>query len=83
MKNILTYERYGKQNLIKRVFFDVKNRFSINKFAEENLRRSGIAVYIPKVNKFRFTTAIILASICIVLPVITILSVPIMMWGIK
>ena len=83
MKNIMTYERYGKQNLIKKSFLQVKDRFRINKYAEIELGRRGIGVYVPKLNKVRFTIGLTLAIICIILPVITILSVPAILWGLK
>ncbi len=83
MKNILTYERYGKQNIIRKVFLDVKNRFTINKFAEEDLRSRGIGVYVPKINKLRFTIGMSLAVVFVILPVVTPLSIVAILWGIK
>ncbi len=83
MKNILTYERYGKQNIIRKVFLDVKNRFTINKFVEEDLKRRGIGCYVPKINKLRFTIGMGLAIIFVILPVVTPLSIVAILWGIK
>ena len=83
MKNILTYERYGKQNLIKRTCLQVKDRFRINKHAEVLLGRNGVGVYVPKLNKTRFSIGLILAVVCIITPIITPLSIPAILWGLK
>ncbi len=83
MKNILTYERYGKQNLIRKCFLDVKNRFKINKMTEEILNGHGIGVYVPKLNRTRFTIGLLLAGVCIITPIITFLSIPAILWGLK
>ena len=79
----MTIQTYGKQNLIKKICLDVKNRFRINEHTERALNKRGIGVYVPKLNKLRFTIGLTLAIICIILPVITILSVPCILWGIK
>ena len=74
---------YGKQNKIKKILLEVKNRFKINKIAREILNEYQIGVYVPKLNKPRFIVGLIAAVICIATPVITPLSIPAILWGIK
>ena len=80
MINTITY---GKQNLIKRTCLQVVERFTINKYTERALSKKGIGVYVPKLNKVRFTIGLVIAIVCIILPVITPLSIPAILWGLK
>ena len=81
--NITQFERYGKQPIHKRMFHEVKDRFKVNKNTENLLNSRSLTGYIPKLNKVRFTIGIIATVICIIAPVITILSIPIFLWSIK
>ncbi len=76
-------QTYGRQNPIKRICLDVKNRFTINERTERVLNKRGIGVYVPKLNRARFTIGLVLAVICIITPIITPLSIPAILWGLK
>jgi len=83
MKNILGLKTYGKIPFYKKIILEFRDRFKPNKFTENMLNENGIGVYVPKLNRTRLTIGIILATICIVLPIITPLSVPVMLWSIR
>ncbi len=85
MKNILTYERYGKQNMIKRTCLQVKDRFRVNKHAEVLLGRRGLGVYVPKVNKVRFGIGVFGGCLLIspLVPMGFVIGVPLILWGLK
>lgn len=76
-------QTYGKQNPIKRVLIDVRDRFKINEATEEILEGYGIGVYVPKLNRARLTIGLVLAVVCIITPIITPLSIPAILWGLK
>ena len=74
---------YGRSSLVTRICNEIKERFKVNPFNERRLRSRGIGVYVPKLNKLKFGVSILIALICIVLPLITLFSVPVILWGIK
>ena len=82
-EQITQFERYGKQPIHKRMFHEIKDRFRINKHSNQILNNHGLGSYVPNLNKVRFTIGIIVAVICIITPIITILSIPAILWGIK
>ncbi len=81
--NITQFETYGKQPIHKRMFHEVKDRFKVNNHSETILNNHGMKGYVPKLNKVRFTIGLVAVVICIALPIITILSIPIMIWSIR
>ena len=84
MKTQITqFERYGKQPIHKRMFHEIKDRFKVNKYSTRILNTHGLDSYVPKLNKTRFTIGMIAAVICIITPVITILSIPAVLWSLK
>ncbi len=83
MKNILGLQTYGKVNFLKRNLLEVKDRFRVNSFVENYLNEQSIFCYVPRLNKPRFIFSIVLAIIFIALPFVTLLSVPIILWGIN
>lgn len=76
-------QTYGKQKLPIRLYIEVKNRFTINPIIRNNLESKGLGVFVPKLNKPRFVTGIIIALIFIILPVVTPLAIPSVLWAIK
>lgn len=79
----MNYKTYGKQPYLKSFYNEIRYRFQKNQHTEALLKSKGLESYIPKLNKVRFGSALILSAIWIILPLLTILSIPTMRWGLK
>jgi len=80
---ILIIEKYGKLPIYKRVAVALKDRFRINPHTNTLLIERGLKPYIPKLNKMRVVLSVVGVLVCIAVPLITPLSIPIMLWGLK
>lgn len=76
-------ETYGKQNTIKRMYNSVKWRFKVSKHTSNMLHTANMEAYVPKLNKVRFTAAIVASVALIIIPGVTLAAIPTMLWGIK
>jgi len=81
--NILQFEVYGKAPLYRRVLVALRDRFRINPYTNTLLIGKGLKPYIPKLNRVRVVLSVVGAVICIAVPLITPLSIPILLWGLK
>ena len=77
------FETYGTQNPINKAHRQLKELFTINPYADALYNRKGLKCYIPGINKARLILSLCIAVGCIVVPIITPLSVPVLMWGLK
>ena len=82
-QTIQQFKRYGKASYLAGLYNQIKYRFKKNQHAESLLKQRGLESYIRKLNKWKFGTACVLSFIFIVLPLVTILSVPTMIWGLS
>ena len=82
-QNILTFEKFGKAPIHKRIVSTLKNRFRINPYTETLLIERGVKAYIPKLNKVRVALSVVGVVVCIAVPLITPLSIPLFLWGLK
>jgi len=73
-------ETYGKQNIIKRKYHKLRNRFRITALEK---KYSQYQTYVPRVNKMRMTIGVIGALIFIALPLVTPAAFPCIEWGLK
>jgi len=80
---ILTIKRYGKLPIYKRVAVALKDRFRINPHTDALLIENGLKPYVPKLNKMRVVLSVVGVVVCIAVPFITPLSVPVILWGLK
>ncbi len=78
-----SFETYGKLNVLQKMYNDVKYRFTKNPHTDTLLKQCGIDSYIPKLNKWRFGSACLASLVFVVIPGITLLAIPTMLWGIK
>jgi len=82
-QNIQQFRRYGQSPYLARLYHQIEYRFRKNQHTEALLKQRGLEGYIRKLNKWRFGTACVLSFVFIVLPFVTILAVPTMIWGLK
>ena len=82
-ENILTFEKYGKTPFHKRVLVALKDRFRINPHTNTLLIKRGLKPYIPKLNRGRVALSVVGVVVCVAIPLITPLSIPILLWGVK
>ncbi len=81
--NVLTFEKYGRTPFYQKVAVALKDRFRINPYTNTLLIERGVKPYIPKLNKVRVALCVVGVVVCVVLPFITPLSIPILLWGVK
>ena len=81
--NILGFKTYGKVNFIKRIILEIKDRFRVNPITKEILQEKGVGVYVPKLNRTRFSLSLVLVIVFIALPFVTLLSIPTILWGLR
>jgi len=81
--NILNLRTYGKASLYNRIKEQVVYRFKINPHAENHLRRMGLRGYIPPLNRGRFCLSVVVTIGLIIIPFVTPLSIPVVLWGIR
>ena len=82
-ENILTFEKYGKAPIHKRILSTLKDRFRINPHTNALLIERGLKPYIPKLNGVKVALSVVGLVVCVVVPLITPLSIPLLMWGLK
>ena len=81
--NNMDTQTYGKQNMIKGLYNSLKYRFIVSRHTQNLLHTSSLTHYVPKVNKVRLSVAIVASIIFIIVPLLGLLSIPTMVWGIK
>lgn len=75
---------YGKQGKLKEIYYTLKNRFVISDFQKNLYNNSVCDVYIPKLNKFKFSIGVLAVLICMVIfPIPDILGWMVLLWSIK
>ena len=82
-QNILTFEKYGKLPFYQKVAVALKDRFRVNPYTELLLIERGFKPYVPKLNKVRVALCVVGVVVCMVVPFITPLSIPILLWGVR
>ncbi len=82
-QNILTFEKYGRRPIHKRIVSTLKDRFRINPHTNTLLIERGLTPYVPKLNMGRVALSVVGVVVCVVVPLITPLSIPIFLWGLK
>ena len=82
-QKIQQFTRYGQAPYLARLYNQIEYRFKKNQHAEALLKQRGLESYIRKLNKWKFGTACVLSFVFIVLPLVTILSIPTMIWGLS
>lgn len=79
----MKYETYGKQNIIKKNYWDIRNRLIINPMAIRIAKERGLALFNPKLNKIRLSISITLIIGCLVTFGTNIFIPFIIKWGLK
>ncbi len=82
-QNILTFAKFGKIPIYKRVAVALKDRFRVNPYTNTLLIERGLKPYTPKLNKIRVALSVVGVVVCVVVPLITPLSIPVLLWGLK
>ena len=82
-QNILTFEKYGKIPFYQKVAVALKDRFRINPHTNTLLIERGLKPYVPKLNRVRVALSVLGVVVCVVVPLITPLSIPVLIWGLK
>ena len=83
INKLIKFKTYGKSPIHKRVLVALKDRFKINPYTELLLIENGIKPYVPKLNKIRVALSVVGVVICVAVPFITPLSIPVILWGLK
>ena len=82
-QNILTFEKYGKSPIYKRIVSTLRDRFRINPHTNTLLIERGLKPYIPKLNRIRVALSVVGVVVCVVVPLITPLSILVLLWGLR
>ena len=80
---ILTIKKYGKLPIYKKVAVALKDRFRINPHTNTLLIENGLKPYVPKLNKGRVALSVVGVLVCVAVPLITPLGIPILLWGLR
>lgn len=80
---VLTIEKYGRLPIYKRVVVALRDRFRINPYTNALLIKRGLRPYIPKLSKVKVALSVMGVVVCIAVPFITPLGIPVLLWGLR
>ena len=82
-QNILTFQRYGRQNHFKKALIDIKELRTINPYTKTLLISKGLKPYNPKLNKIKVGLGCVGVVGCLLTP-FTNFSIPFIIgWCLK
>lgn len=82
-QNLLSLQKYGKQNQLQKVLTEVKNQRQMNPYTKTLLINRGLKLYTPKLKKFKVGVSIALIIGCLITPFTNWLIVFIIGWCLK